>query len=162
MRTTVEPGAVVRGSDGQLIGRVRDVYLHDRTGELAAITVQPGQLSSRNVLIPAVAIADPDGPDRSDGSDAPTDAPAEGRTDRGPGSDAPADGRTDRGSGSDGGPGPGTSPAEMPPTEDTTVHLTVDSLAVRAGISAPDTGHATPVQLNLAARELGVEEAAAG
>lgn len=141
MRTTVEPGAVVRGSDGQLIGRVRDVYLHDRTGELAAITVQPGQLSSRNVLIPAVAIADPDGPD---------------------GSDAPAEGRTDRGSGSDGGPGPGTSPAEMPPTEDTTVHLTVDSLAVRAGISAPDTGHATPVQLNLAARELGVEEAAAG
>src|SRR5699024_6308697 len=57
MRATVLPGAVVRGSDGQLVGRVRDIYLHDRSGEFAAITVKPGQLSSRTVLIPAAAIA---------------------------------------------------------------------------------------------------------
>ena len=55
MRATVLPGAVVRGSDGQLVGRVRDIYLHDRSGEFAAITVKPGQLSSRTVLIPAAA-----------------------------------------------------------------------------------------------------------
>src|SRR5690625_7547134 len=58
MRTRVLPGAVVRGSDGQLVGRVRDIYLHDRSGEFAAITVKPGQLSPRTVLIPAAAIAD--------------------------------------------------------------------------------------------------------
>ena len=42
------------------------------------------------------------------------------------------------------------------------MHLRVDSMTVRAGISAPDTDHATPEQLRLAARELGIEEAATG
>ncbi len=50
-------GATVHGSDGKTVGRVRDVYLHDATGDLAAITVMPRQLSARSVLIPASAIA---------------------------------------------------------------------------------------------------------
>src|SRR5690625_3478541 len=111
MRTRVLPGAVVRGSDGQLVGRVRDIYLHDRSGEFAAITVKPGQLSPRTVLIPAAAIADldtegVDGPciatDGADGAQAdggPADgAPADG-ADGGPADGAPADGgRADGGS----------------------------------------------------------------
>ena len=62
-------GVTVHGSDGKSVGRVRDVYLQDASGELAAITVTPRQLSARSVLIPASAIAalpeapeDPDGP----------------------------------------------------------------------------------------------------
>ena len=50
-------GVTVHGSDGKTVGRVRDVYLHDATGELAAITVTPRQLSARSVLLPASAIA---------------------------------------------------------------------------------------------------------
>ncbi|MGO1199912.1 MAG: PRC-barrel domain-containing protein [Brachybacterium sp.] len=50
-------GATVHGRDGRTVGRVRDVYLHDATGELAAITVMPRQLSARGVLLPASAIA---------------------------------------------------------------------------------------------------------
>src|SRR5690625_1875456 len=222
MRTRVLPGAVVRGSDGQLVGRVRDIYLHDRSGEFAAITVKPGQLSPRTVLIPAAAIADlategVDGPciatDGADGAQAdggPADrAPADG-ADGGPADGAPADrgradggspegGRADGGSpeggradgGSpeggraDGGSPEGgradhgpraaaapttetraadalTTPGDAPQGQDTAVHLRVDSMTVRAGISAPDTDHATPEQLRLAARELGIEEAATG
>ena len=202
MRTTVLPGAVVRGSDGQLVGRVRDIYLHDRSGEFAAITVKPGQLSPRTVLIPAAAIADlategVDGPciatDGADGAQAdggPADrAPADG-ADGGPADGAPADGgRADGGSPeggrADGGSPEGgradhgpraaaapttearaadalTTPGDAPQGQDTAVHLRVDSMTVRAGISAPDTDHATPEQLRLAARELGIEEAATG
>lgn len=50
-------GATVHGSDGEHVGRVRDIYLHDATGELAAITVSVGRLRGRSVLLPAVAIA---------------------------------------------------------------------------------------------------------
>ena len=50
-------GAIVHGSDGEHVGRVRDIYLHDATGELAAITVSVGRLRGRTVLLPAVAIA---------------------------------------------------------------------------------------------------------
>nr|WP_281065038.1 PRC-barrel domain-containing protein [Brachybacterium sacelli] len=49
-------GVTVLGSDGGQIGRVRDIYLHDATGELAGITVVRRQLSSRSVLIPTAAI----------------------------------------------------------------------------------------------------------
>ena len=144
MRTTVLPGAVVRGSDGQLVGRVRDIYLHDRSGEFAAITVKPGQLSSRTVLIPAAAIVKPD----AEGADEPgTAADGSGTAADEPGApvtEAPA------------------VPDDAPHTQDTAVHLRVDSMTVRAGISAPDTDHVTPEQLRLAARELGIEEAAAG
>src|SRR5699024_2303674 len=192
MRTRVLPGAVVRGSDGQLVGRVRYIYLHDRPVEFAAITVKPGQLSPRTVLIPAAAIADldtegVDGPciatDGADGAQAdggPADgAPADG-ADGGPADGAPADGgRADGGSPEGGRADHGPRAAAAPTTEtraadalttagdapqgqDTAVHLRVDSMTVRAGISAPDTDHATPEQLRLAARELGIEEAATG
>src|SRR5690625_2073516 len=189
MRTRVLPGAVVRGSDGQLVGRVRDIYLHDRSGEFAAITVKPGQLSPRTVLIPAAAIADLD----TEGVDGPciaTDGADGAQADGGPADGAPADGgRADggpaKGGRVDGGPPEGgrvdrgpraaaapttearaadalTTPGDAPQRQDTAVHLRVDSMTVRAGISAPDTDHATPEQLRLAARELGIEEAATG
>src|SRR5699024_6363802 len=193
MRTRVLPGAVVRGSDGQLVGRVRDIYLHDRSGEFAAITVKPGQLSPRTVLIPAAAIADlategVDGPciatDGADGAQAdggPADrAPADG-ADGGPADGAPADGgragggspeggRADGGSPEVGRPDHGpraaaapttetraadalTTPGDAPQWQDTAVHLRVDSMTVRAGISTPDTDHATPEQLRLRSEE---------
>ena len=50
-------GMTVLGSDGRTVGRVRDIYQQDDSGELAAITVMPRQLSSRAVLIPSAAIA---------------------------------------------------------------------------------------------------------
>lgn len=189
MRTRVLPGAVVRGSDGQLVGRVRDIYLHDRSGEFAAITVKPGQLSPRTVLIPAAAIADldtegVDGPciatDGADGAQAdggPADgAPADGgRADGGPAKGGRVDGGSPEGGRVDRGPRAAaapttearaadalTTPGDAPQRQDTAVHLRVDSMTVRAGISAPDTDHATPEQLRLAARELGIEEAATG
>ncbi|MGP9614009.1 PRC-barrel domain-containing protein [Brachybacterium sp. AOP42-B2-9] len=75
-------GVTVRGSDGRPVGRVRDVYLHDATGELAAITVMPRQLSARSVLIPASAIAalpepreDPAAPSPGAGDDASGQGP---------------------------------------------------------------------------------------
>src|SRR5699024_11402701 len=123
MRATVLPGAVVRGSDGQLVGRVRDIYLHDRSGELAAITVKPGQLSSRTVLIPAAAIARL--------GDEVAEARGTGPEARGAGADAPTAGND--------GPGASADSDEAPRTQEATVHLAVDSMAVRAGISAPDT-----------------------
>src|SRR5690625_5039433 len=189
MRTRVLPGAVVRGSDGQLVGRVRDIYLHDRSGELAAITGKPGQRSPRSVLIPAAAIADldtegVDGPciatDGADGAQAdkgPADgAPADGgRADGGPAKGGRVDGGSPEGGRVDRGPRAAaapttearaadalTTPGDAPQRQDTAVHLRVDSMTVRAGISAPDTDHATPEQLRLAARELGIEEAATG
>src|SRR5690625_3473295 len=189
MRTRVLPGAVVRGSDGQLVGRVRDIYLHDRSGEFAAITVKPGQLSPRTVLIPAAAIADldtegVDGPciatDGADGAQAdggPADgAPADGgRADGGPAKGGRVDGGSPEGGRVDRGPRAAaapttearaadalTTPGDAPQRQDTAVHLRVDSTTVRAGISAPDTDHATTEQLRLAARQLGHEEAAAG
>src|SRR5690625_2015936 len=189
MRTRVLPGAVVRGSDGQLVGRVRDIYLHDRSGEFAAITVKPGQLSPRTVLIPAAAIADldtegVDGPciatDGADGAQAdggPADgAPADGgRADGGPAKGgrvdggSPEGGRVDRGPRATAAPTTEaraadalTTPGDAPQRQDTAVHLRVDSMTARAGISAPDTDHATPEPLRLAARELGIEEAATG
>src|SRR5699024_169049 len=189
MRTRVLPGAVVRGSDGQLVGRVRDIYLHDRSGEFAAITVKPGQLSPRTVLIPAAAIAEldtegVDGPciatDGADGAHAaggPADgAPAGGgRADGGLAKGGRVDGGSPEGGRVDRGPRAAaapttearaadalTTPGDAPQRQDTAVHLRVDSMTVRAGISAPDTDHATPEQLRLAARELGIEEAATG
>jgi len=174
MRATVLPGAVVRGSDGQLVGRVRDIYLHDRSGEFAAITVKPGQLSSRTVLIPAAAIArlgDEVAEPRGTGLEVRGTGPeprGTGPEARGAGAGESGTGPEARGTGPDAptagndGPGGSADSDEAPRTQDATVHLAVDSMAVRAGISAPDTDHATPTQLRLAARELGIEEAAIG
>lgn len=68
-------GMSVRGSDGRPVGRVRDIYLADATGELTAITVMPRQLSPRSVLIPAAAIeslpADPAAPAADGGAAEP-------------------------------------------------------------------------------------------
>lgn len=50
-------GAAVRGSDDEHVGRVRDIYLADATGELAAITVTVGRMRGRTVLLPAAAIS---------------------------------------------------------------------------------------------------------
>ena len=160
MRTTVLPGAVVRGSDGQLVGRVRDIYLHDRSGEFAAITVKAGQLSSRTVLIPAAAIARL-GDEVAETRGAEAGESGTGPEARGTEAEARGTGAEARGAGNDG-PGGSADSDEAPRTQDATVHLAVDSMAVRAGISAPDTDHATPTQLRLAARELGIEEAATG
>ena len=76
-------GMTVLGSDGRTVGRVRDIYQQDDSGELAAITVMPRQLSSRAVLIPSAAIAalpaerseDPavDGADAAGEEDEPAD-----------------------------------------------------------------------------------------
>lgn len=52
-------GASVHGADDTHLGRVRDIYLADATGALAAVTVTLGRLRSRSVLIPA-AVIDPD------------------------------------------------------------------------------------------------------
>ncbi|MGO2821127.1 MAG: PRC-barrel domain-containing protein, partial [Brachybacterium tyrofermentans] len=46
------------GSEGDTVGRVRDIYLHDATGELSAVSVVRRQLSSRHVVIPSAAIAE--------------------------------------------------------------------------------------------------------
>lgn len=51
-------GLTVLGSEGDTVGRVRDIYLHDATGELAAVSVVRRQLSSRHVVIPSAAIAE--------------------------------------------------------------------------------------------------------
>lgn len=67
-------GVTVHGSDGKTVGRVRDIYQQDATGELAAITVMPRQLSARSVLIPASAIAAlPPAPEDSAADDTATD-----------------------------------------------------------------------------------------
>lgn len=57
LRLQLLAGVTVHGSDGETVGRVRDVYQKDAGSELAAITVMPRQLSLSNVLIPAVAIS---------------------------------------------------------------------------------------------------------
>lgn len=44
--------AAVRGSDGVRLGRVEDVYLTDREGELVAVSVAIGRFVPREVLVP--------------------------------------------------------------------------------------------------------------
>src|SRR5690625_3614807 len=117
VRTRVLPAAAARGSHGQVVGRVRDISLHDRAGECAAITVMPGQLSPRTVLLPAAAIADLD----TEGVDGPciaTEGAAGAQADGGPADGATADG-------ADGGPADGA-PAD----------------GGRAGGGAPEGGRA--------------------
>lgn len=47
--------AVVRGDDGTVLGRVRDVYLRDADRDLVAVSVALGRLGLRTVLVPATA-----------------------------------------------------------------------------------------------------------
>nr|WP_281507675.1 PRC-barrel domain-containing protein [Brachybacterium sp. Marseille-Q7125] len=65
MRPADLEGVTVHGADGVVVGRVRDIYLRDATGEFAALAVIRRQLSSRTVLLPATVIAAlPREPDR--------------------------------------------------------------------------------------------------
>ena len=49
-------GVDVVGSDGAAVGRVRDVYLADRDGRIAALGVTRGRLSTTTVLVPAAVV----------------------------------------------------------------------------------------------------------
>lgn len=55
--------AIVMCADGKRGGRVRDIYIDDDTGYLAAVTVVMGRLRQVEVLVPALALAgdEPDG-----------------------------------------------------------------------------------------------------
>ncbi len=122
-------GLTVRGADGRRAGRVRDVYQHDASGRLAALTVLPRQLSARSVLIPARAIASlpPE-----DGAAAVASSSADGSSADGSSADGAAD-----------------APA---PRE---VVLRVDAATAKAGLRPPDTLHATPELLAEALAALG-------
>lgn len=55
-------GRTVVGPDGRRTGRVRDIYLLDRTGELAAVTIEMGHLRPRGVVVPVELLSmDEDG-----------------------------------------------------------------------------------------------------
>ena len=124
-------GATVHGSDGKTVGRVRDVYLHDATGELAAITVMPRQLSGHSVLVPAAAIAAL--PELPEGEVAAGTAPR-------PDAQHPADAGTGA---------------------DQVVRLLVDTPTAKAGVRPPHTLHATPEDLREAAAALRLGEGSA-
>ncbi len=132
-------GASVRGSDDESVGRVRDIYLHDASGELAAITVVRRQLSSRTVLIPAAAIAVL--PAEHPADEAARDAVRET-------SDQAAD------------EGEGDLTSE--PGHPQALWLLVDAETALAGIRPPGTSHATPEMLREAELALGLQEASAG
>lgn len=119
-------GMTVLGSDGKTVGRVRDIYQQDASGELAAITVMPRQLSAHTVLIPSAAIAA-----------LPAEQPEEP-------SDAPADGQADD----------EDETADPHPAE--AVRLRIGTAVARAGMRPPQTGHATPEELREAEAALGL------
>ena len=130
-------GVTVHGSDGKTVGRVRDVYLHDATGELAAITVMPRQLSARGVLLPASAIAAlPKGPEDLKGLE-----DLEGPED----------------------PGAPQAEAQTGPAQagDHALQLLVDTATAKAGVRPPLTLHMTPEGLQEAAAALHLEEGSA-
>ena len=126
-------GMTVLGSDGRTVGRVRDIYQQDDSGELAAITVMPRQLSSRAVLIPAAAIAALPAP-HSEGAD---DGAASGDT----GARAAA----------------GDSADDAPVARQAdAVQLSLEAAVARAGLRPPATGHATAELLREAEAALGL------
>ncbi|HEX7350543.1 PRC-barrel domain-containing protein [Brachybacterium sp.] len=145
-------GLTVHGSDGKTVGRVRDIYQQDATGELAAITVMPRQLSARSVLIPASAIvALPAAPQDHAAEDAraPRNAAAESRAVEDPAADgAPT---ADAGNDAD----TATDPA------DNILRLLVPAARAKAGVPPPLTLHATPEELRDAAAVLGLEAGSA-
>lgn len=49
-------GRPVRDAVGRHVGRVQDVFLADRDGALAAISVEVGRLGSHRVLVPAALL----------------------------------------------------------------------------------------------------------
>ncbi|WP_198684015.1 PRC-barrel domain-containing protein [Brachybacterium sp. YJGR34] len=138
-------GATVLGRDGEHVGLVRDIYQHDASGELAAITVVRRQLSSRSVLIPASAIDELPPANISDVIEAAsTEAANTGEVSAGAesaeaASEAPA----------------GRRPGEEHPHPQA-VRLRVDAETVRGGHRPPDISHATPQDLRAAASALGL------
>lgn len=48
--------AAVLDVEGARAGRVHDIYLHDASGEFAAISVALGRLGGRIILVPAAAL----------------------------------------------------------------------------------------------------------
>lgn len=129
-------GLAVRGSDGRVVGRVRDIYQQDASGALAAITVMPRQLSARTVLIPAAAIESlpPTGEEQDVArSDTASRSGAEARSDE------------------------GTRSASTSPEQDLAVRLRVDAAAARAGRRPPEIAHVTPQDLREAAEALGLD-----
>ena len=142
-------GRQVRGSDGGSVGRVRDVYLHDRDGTLAALTVSPSRFSSREVLIPLAAIQDL-------AEDDPVSDPARVAAD-GPGAPGASDATS--GTGSTDSPRSRAHRISAALVGADAVLLSVTAEAARSGAEAPATGHVTPELLRQAARALGIEEA---
>lgn len=144
-------GMRVLGSDGATVGRVRDVYLHDATAQLAAITVVRRQLSSGAVLIPASMIAE-----------LPT-AQAHGapRADGSPAAGGAADGQR---AGGNAGNGPRAGAAGRRARRSTralAIRLHVDAATAKHAVPPPVTGHATAQELRAAAAALGSDEAPA-
>ena len=158
-------GRQVRGSDGGSVGRVRNVYLQDRDGTLAALTVSPSRFSSREVLIPLAAI-------QYFAEDDPVSDPARVASD-GPGEPGASDGAAVPGIDPEGpvvsdataGTGSTDSPRSRAHRISTAlvgadaVLLSVTAEAARSGAEAPATGHVTPELLRQAARALGIEGA---
>lgn len=145
-------GVSVLGSDGAQVGRVRDVYLHDATGELAAITVVHRQLSSRAVLVPTSAIAVLPAArtlseSAADGGAAGGEGAADGEVARRGATDAKA---------ADGEAADAKAPGSAHPQS---IRLLVDAATAKEGNRAPMTSHATPQELRAAAEALGVREA---
>ncbi|GAA1485452.1 PRC-barrel domain-containing protein [Brachybacterium fresconis] len=167
-------GVTVLGSDGAQVGRVRDIYVHDATGELAGITVVRRQLSSRSVLIPTAAIAvlpaphtEPEEPDGRRRADAQIAAARRGGDSAGPdgadGSDSPdgsdaSDGRATARRTSDRQHRRAAVDRDADPAHPQALWLFVDAASARAGLRPPDTLHASPQTLREAARAVGLEE----
>lgn len=154
-------GMTVLGSDGRTVGRVRDIYQQDDSGELAAITVMPRQLSSRTVLIPSAAIAalPAERPEGSAGQGADDEGAADG-ADAARGTaraDATAaDGAASADAGAASGPadsaGAAARAADSRPAD--VVRLHIEAAVARAGLRPPETGHATVELLREAAAAL--------
>ena len=149
-------GLTVLGSDGKTVGRVRDIYQQDASGELAAITVMPRQLSAHSVLIPAAAISAVPAERPADGAERPADGPnpaADPDPSGGAHSSVPAH-RSDTPSGSH-------APEITDPKAADVLRLCIDAVTAQAGMRPPHTGHASPQTLREAAEALGLATPAA-
>ena len=142
-------GVTVLGSDGKTVGRVRDIYQQDASGELAAITVMPRQLSSRSVLIPSAAIAAL--PAAHPAADAASVDAAEPAEPAGAAEPAQPAGAAE--------PAGDAEPADPPSAE--VVRLRIDAATAKAGLRPPDTGHASPTTLREAEVAVGLDTDAA-
>ncbi|MGP9583090.1 hypothetical protein ACT3SQ_10120 [Brachybacterium sp. AOP42-C2-15] len=145
-------GVTVLGSDEKTVGRVRDIYQQDASGELAAITVMPRQLSSRSVLIPSAAIAAlPAAHPTADAASVDAAEPAEPAEPAGAAEPAQPAGAAN--------PAGDAESADPPSAE--VVRLRIDAATAKAGLRPPDTGHASPTTLREAEVAVGLDTDAA-